>query len=175
MISIAYASTGAAAEPFYYDPTFLVAVAFFITFILFGKKMWAGISGALDDRTAQIRSNIEDAANLREEAQAKLAEFERKQHEALKEAETIVARAKDEAARLSTEAATKLEASLKRAEQMATDRIAQAEAQAIAEVRGMAVDIALSATEKLLSDGMTKKKSDAIVDEAISELGAKLH
>ena len=174
MISTAYASTGA-AEPFYYDPTFVVALAFVITFVLFGKKMWAAISGALDDRSEQIRASIEEATQLREEAQAKLAEFERKQHEALKEAETIVSRAKDEAARLTVEAAEKLEVSLKRSEQMAKDRIAQAEAQAIAEVRALAVDVAIGATEKLLSDGMTAKKSDAVINEAIKDLGAKLN
>ena len=173
MISTAYASTGA-QEPFYFDPTFLVAFAFVLTFVLFGKKMWGAISTALDDRSEQIRASIEDATKLREEAQAKLAEFERKQHDALKEAETIVSRAKDEAARLTAEAAEKLESSLKRSEQMAKDRIAQAEAQAIAEVRALAVDIAIGATEKLLADGMTAKKADTVINDAIKELGTKL-
>lgn len=68
-----------------------------------------------------------------------------------------------------------LEKAVERREQMAMERIAQAEAKAVAEVRGEAVDIALEATRRLLAEKLTGKKADALIDDAIKELPEKLH
>lgn len=177
LISQAHAATEGAAhgEAFYMDPTFWVAAAFVVFFIVFGKKL-AGVIGAmLDDRAQKISDEIEEATKLREEAQELLASFEKKQHEALKEAEAIVAQAKEEAERLAGEAAEQLEHSLKRSEQMAKERIAQAEAQAIAEVKGQAVDLAMTAAKRILESEVTGAKADALVDQAVKNLDGKLH
>lgn len=104
-----------------------------------------------------------------------MASYEKKQHEALKEAEAIVSAAKDEAERLAKEAAEQLEHNLKRSEQLATDRIAQAEAQAVAEVKGQAVDLAMDAAKSLLESGTTDAKANALIDESIKSLDGKLH
>jgi F-type H+-transporting ATPase subunit b len=176
LISQAHAATEAGhAVPFYLDTTFLVAVAFVTFFVVFGKKLVTAINAGLDERAQKIQDQIEEATRLREEAQELLASYEKKQHEALKEAENIVAAAKDEAERLSIEAAAQLEASLKRSEQMAKDRIAQAEAQALTEVKTMAVNIAMDATKRVLESGVSDTKADALVDEAIKNLDGKLH
>ena len=176
LISQAHAATDAAnAVAWYEDTSLLVAIAFVVFFLAFGKKLFGAMNAGLDDRAQKIQDSIEEATRLREEAQELLASYEKKQHEALKEAENIVAAAKDEAERLSVEAAAQLEASLKRSEQMAKDRIAQAEAQAIAEVKAQAVDIAMDATKRLLSSEVSAAKADALIDDAIKNLDGKLH
>lgn len=176
LISQAHAASEAGhAVPFYLDTSFLVGLAFVTFFVIFGKKLAGAITAGLDDRAQKIQDQIEEATRLREDAQELLASYEKKQHEALKEAESIVAAAKDEAQRLSAEAATQLEDSLKRSEQMATDRIAQAEAQAIAEVKNMAVDIAMDATKRILTSEVSDAKADALIDDAIKNLDGKLH
>jgi F-type H+-transporting ATPase subunit b len=58
---------------------------------------------------------------------------------------------------------------------MALDKIAQAEAQAIADVRNQAVDIAMAAAAKLLKDAVDARKGDELVNAAIAELDRKLH
>lgn len=161
--------------PFYEHPTFWVAIAFVLFFVLFGKKMGSVIGQMLDDRSDAILNQIEEATRLREEAQELLASYEKKQHEALKEAEGIVAAAKDEAERLAKEAAAQLEHNLKRSEQLAADRIAQAEAQAIAEVKSMAVDVAIDATRRILSEDITATKANALIDSSIKGLEGKLN
>ena len=176
LISQAHAASDAAGTvPFYADTTFLVSLAFVVFFVVFGKKLVSFATAGLDERAQKIQETIDEATTLREEAQELLASYEKKQHEALKEAEDIVAAAKDEAARLSVEAAEQLEASLKRSEQLAKDRIAQAEAQAIAEVKALAVDVAMEATKEILSKEVSEAKADALVDEAIKNLDGKLH
>ncbi|MFM2043183.1 MAG: hypothetical protein RLY86_1759 [Pseudomonadota bacterium] len=155
--------------------TFWVAVAFAVFMYFAGRPAWRGIAAALDDRAATIARDIEQAQKLREDAQAALAQFQRKQRDALKEAEEILAHAREEADRIRRRAAEELELSLKRREAQAMDKIAQAEAQAVQQVRDLAVDIAVTATEKLLVQNMDKARNDALVDAAIRDLPAKLH
>jgi F-type H+-transporting ATPase subunit b len=158
------------------DPTFWVAVGFVI-FVAAVLKMKAGsaITGMLDKRAYDIRKSIDEAASLREEAQQLLAEYQRKQRDAVKETEEMVAHARAEAARLAKDGAEKLEETLKRREQLAVEKVAQAEADALREVRAMSVDIAVAATRSLIASNMDATKSGAMVDEAISDLSKKLH
>jgi F-type H+-transporting ATPase subunit b len=157
------------------DPEFWILVAFVIVIVLLWKPAGRTIAKALDDRAEKIRLDLDRAAKLRTDAQALLAEYQQKQRDALKEAEAILAQAKADAERLSAQAAADLEATLKRREQMALQRIAQAEQQALAEVRAAAVDIAIAATGKLLGEKLDAAEQDALVDGAIKELQGKLN
>ena len=155
--------------------TFWVLIAFAIFVALIVWKARGAVTGALDARAEAIRTEIDEAKRLREEAQSLLADYQRKQRDALQEAEGMLRAAEEETARLRVRAEEDLAASLKRREQQALDRIAQAEAAAQAEVRNTAVDLAVSATRKLLEDRIDEKKAAGLVDQAIKELPAKLH
>jgi len=157
------------------DPEFWILVAFVVVIVLLWKPAGRAVTKALDDRAEKIRLDLDRAAKLRTDAQNLLAEYQQKQRDALKDAEAILAQAKADAERLSAQAAADLEASLKRREQMALQRIAQAEQQALAEVRAAAVDIAIAATGKLLSEKLDAAQQDALVDGAIKELQGKLN
>lgn len=157
------------------DPTFWVLVSFVIFVALVWKPGSKAVAQMLDDRAEKIRVDLEKAAKLREEAQALFAEYQKKQRDALKDAETIIKAARDEAEALSKQAAADLEASLKRREQLALQRIAQAEAQATADVRAAAVDLAMAATRKVLSDKLDAGRQDALIDQAIKELPGTLN
>lgn len=159
------------------DPTFWVAIAFIIFVALAIKPLGVHrqMFAALDKRGQRIGKEIEEAEALREEAQKLLADYKRKQRDAVKEAEEIVAHAKAEAGRLREQAQKDLEASLQRREQAAMEKIAQAEAQALQEIRNQAVDVALAATARLISDNLDQAKSASLVDEAIGDLSGKLN
>ena len=155
--------------------TFWVFVAFIIFIALIVWKARGAITGALDGRAEAIRTEIDEAQRLREEAQALLADYQRKQRDALTEAEGMLRAAEEEAGRLRARAEQDLTDSLKRREQQALDRIAQAEAAAQAEVRNMAVDLAVSATRKLLEEKIDSGMAAGLVDDAIKDLPGKLH
>ena len=157
------------------DPTFWVAVAFLVFVVLAARPVSGALAGALDARSARIRTELEEAQALREEAQKTVAEFKRKQHDALKEAEQILDHAMVEAKRLRERSERDLEAALERREQAALDKIAQAEAQALQEVRDQAIEVALMATTKLISENLGQERSGAMIDQAISDLSGKLH
>jgi F-type H+-transporting ATPase subunit b len=109
---------------------FWVFVAFVILVALTFKKVRTALTGGLDARAARIKAHLDEAEKLREDAQSLLAEYQRKQRAASEEAEGIVAQAKNEAQRMREQAQTELEHALKRREQQALDKIAQAEAEA---------------------------------------------
>jgi F-type H+-transporting ATPase subunit b len=157
------------------SPETWVALAFIVFVVLVWKPTQKAILSALDDRSARIKKELNEAEKLREQAQALLTQYQTKYRDAMKEAETIIAHARDEAQRLSQQAARDLEASLKRREELALQRIAQTEQQAAAEVRGAAVDVAVAAAERLLREKLDGAKADALIDQAIKELPAKLH
>ncbi|MCI0431400.1 MAG: F0F1 ATP synthase subunit B [Rhodospirillales bacterium] len=157
------------------SPEFWVAVAFVI---FAGLVLWKGakpLLTALDARANRIRQQVEEARTLRAEAERALGEANRKARDAVRDAEAIVAHATAEAERLGAQAAENLQASLKRREQTAIDKIAQAEARAVEEVRNRAVEVAVAATAKLLQEQSEGARGDKLVDEAIAEIGRHLH
>ena len=159
----------------FHSPEFWVLVAFVVFVVLAGRPIARMISAALDQRAARIKATLDEAQKLRDEAQKLLADNQRLQRDAVKQAADILAHAQDEAERLKREAASHFEAATARREKLALEKIAQAEAQAIAEVRGQAVDLAMAATARLLGEAMDDRRSAALIDAAIADLDQKLH
>ncbi len=160
---------------FLIEPETWVAVAFVIFVLLVRKPAMAALAAMLDERVAKARKDLDDAAKLRAEAQGLLDEYKRKHQEAIKTADDIIKAARDDAARIARQAEADLAASLKRREQTAMDRIAQAERQALAEVRGAAVDLAVAATQRLVASHATGPAGAALIDQSIRDLPGRLN
>jgi F-type H+-transporting ATPase subunit b len=156
------------------DPEFWVAVAFVIFLAAAGRPMSRAIITALDARGERIRTEIEEAQSLREEAQKLLADSKRKHRDAIEESAEILAHAKIEAERLRVQIQQDLDAALRRREQSAMDKIAQAEANALRDVRNQAVSVALSATASLIAANLDDKKHAALIDQSIRGVAEKL-
>jgi len=160
----------------FHDPTFWVAVAFIIFMaVLLFLKVPGTVGRQLDKRAEQIENEIREAEKLREEAQDLLATYQRKQREAEDEIANITNAAKEEAERMRKHGAERLEQALARREKMATDRIAQAEAQAVDDIRRMAVDIAMNAAREVVADQVSGAKGGKLIDASIGEVAKKLH
>jgi F-type H+-transporting ATPase subunit b len=158
------------------DPETWVAIAF-VVFI--GGLGYIGvhriIAKALDDRAARIKAELDEAARLKGEAMALLAEYQRKRQEAETEAQSIIAGAQAEAERLAADAKAKAEEFVARRQKMAEAKIAQAEAQAVAEVRGAAADAAVAAAETLLRQETKGSLASDLVAKGIEDVRKKLN
>src|SRR5260370_39201552 len=144
-----------------FEAEFWVAIA---CVIFVGVLGYSGVRRLLvkgvDDRRDRIKAELDEARRLKTEAQALLAQYQRKQQEAEREALAIVASAKAEAERLAAEAEAKLEDFVARRTKMAENKIAQAEAQALADVRSAAAEAAAPASETILS----RTRTDTVAD-----------
>jgi F-type H+-transporting ATPase subunit b len=151
-----------------------------VAFVLFvGVLIYFGVHkllvDALDQRSARIRGELDEARRLKDEAAALLAEYRRKQQTAEREAAEIVAGAKAEAERLAVEAKTRMEEFVARRTKMAETKIAQAEAQALADVRAAAADAAVAAAEKVLTQTVKGSVADDFITKGIADLKSKLN
>lgn len=168
----------AASGPFFSlnNTDFVVLLAFLLFIgILLYFKVPTLISGMLDKRAEGIKSDLDEARALREEAQTLLASYERKQKEVQEQADRIIAHAKSEANEAADRAKEDIKASIKRRLKAAEDQIASAESSAIREVRDEAVRIAIGAAKDVVAKNMTATDGNKLIDEAISEVDAKLH
>lgn len=157
------------------DATFWAFIALLIFFgIVIYFKVPGFVTKALDSRIAKIESDLDEAKRLREEAQALLAEYERKRKAAESEAEEIVAAAQEEAERMTAEAETALEDMVARRTKAVEDKIAQAEAQALADVRARSADVAIEAARLILAD-QVKDSGGALVDQSIKDVASRLN
>ena len=159
-----------------FDNTFFA----FLALVLFlGIVFWAGAhkkaGAALDARAEQISKDIADARKLREEAEALLAEYKQKRLDAEKEAEGIIAQAKTDAATYAADAKTKMADMLARRTKQAEQKIAQAEAAAIKDVRAAATELAVKAATSIIADGAKGKGGDALITESISAIKSRLN
>ncbi len=157
------------------DPEIWIAVAFVIFLVAAGRPIARAIGKSLDERSSKIKADLDEARRLRSEAEALLAEYMKKQAEAARETGEILAHAREEAELFRKEAAANLATALARRERMALDKISQAEAQAVAEVRSQAVDLAVAAARRILHQQMAGPRAGALIDQAIAELDSKLH
>jgi F-type H+-transporting ATPase subunit b len=160
----------------FHDPTFWVLVAFLLFFgLIFYLKVPGKVLGQLDERAARIKQGLDEAEKLHQDAQQLFAEYQRKQRNALKEAEEIVAAAEAEAKLLLKATEADLKVSLERRRKQAEDKIAQAEKQAVQEVRDTAVELAIAAASQVLSQSLQGAAAAAQIDRAITDVKAKVH
>ena len=151
-----------------------VGLLIFLGIVIFVAKAPKAINAALDAKSAKIQADLNEAARIREEAQRLLTQLKAERAEAEAQAKDMLAAAQEEARRYEAEAKAKLEESLARRQQLAERKIANAEAQATAEVKAAAADLAAQAAEVVLTQRLPGVKTDPLVDRAISQLGSKL-
>ena len=169
-----YAASG---QFFSLKNTDFVVLCSFLLFIgiLFYFKVPGLLGGMLDKRSDGIRKEIDEARALRDEAQSLLASYERKQKEAMEQAERILATARADAAAAADQAKTDLTESVARRMAAAEERISTAQASAEKEVRDAAIKVAIEAASEVISNQLSAPDANKLIDLGISEIENKLH
>lgn len=158
------------------EPELWVGVGFATVIAIFlYQRVPAFIAAALDARAASIAKELDEAKKLREEAEALLAKYKTKAEDIEKEAETILSEAKAEAERFAVESRNHLKLQIERRAEAAQTKIAQAEAQAMGEIRALAADAAAAAAEKLIAARLDEKRAGTLIAESLKELSGKLN
>lgn len=158
------------------NTNFVVSIAFvlFVGVLLY-LKVPKLVSKMLDDRAEGIRTEINDARALQEEAKTILASYERKRKEVAEHSVSIIASAKAEAEAAAEQAKADLKETIARRLVAAEDQIKSAQEAAVREVKDKAVAVAVAAASDVINKGMAAKDANALIDAAIKDVGAKLH
>ncbi|NRA51828.1 MAG: hypothetical protein HRU12_22105 [Phaeodactylibacter sp.] len=158
------------------DPTNLWVLFSFVIFIgilvKFGKNAFISL---LDNQIEEIRTEIQNAENLRVEAQSLLAQYQRKHTDAVQDAEQIIATAKKQAQEIRAKAEADLDESMERREEQLRERLARMEDAAKEEIRQYAASLAISATSEIISEKLDTKTSEKLVSESIDHVSKNLH
>lgn len=159
---------------YFAEPSTWVVIAFVAFFAIFGRKLWGALAAILDGRAAEVRTQLEEAARLRAEAEAMLKDAQARREAALQEAQAMLDRAREEAAQAGERARAETEASSRRRERMAHERIQAAETAAVADVRRAAAEVATQAATQILRGDVGGDVDAALVDRSIAGLPAAL-
>ncbi|QOZ37024.1 ATP F0F1 synthase subunit B [Bradyrhizobium sp. CCBAU 53421] len=160
----------------FYEPETWVAIAFVILLVVFGYLgVHRTLLTALDHRAERIKAELEDARRLKDEANKLLGEYKARRASAEREAADIISGAKAEAERIAAEAKIKMEDFVTRRTKTAESKIAQAEAQAVADVRAAAANAAVTAASTILSQSVKGSVADDLVGKGIAEVRSKLN
>jgi len=172
----AFAAGGDYGFASFFNTNYVVLIGFILFLaLLFYFNVPAMILKMLDDRAETIRSELDEARNLRDEAQAVLAAYERKSREEAEQSQRIIDHAREEA-RLAADAAKEdLKQSIARRLKAAEEQITSAEEKATRELRNRAVDVAIAAAAKILADSTTATEANKRIDAAIAEVESRLH
>lgn len=149
------------------EAEFWVAAAFVILLALFAYfGVHKTILSALDHRRDRIQKELDDARRLKEEAAKLVEEYRSRRASAEREAQDIVTNAKAEAERIAAEAKAKMEEFVARRTKTAENKIAQAESQAIADVRAAAAEAAVSAATSIMGQSVRGSVADDLISRA---------
>ena len=158
------------------DPATWVSLAITVFFILIiWKKVPAIFAKMLDDRANEIEEQLENAKNLREEAASLLAKYERDQRDAEKQAADMIANAGAEVKLMVSDSKAQMEEATKRRSEVAEQKIAQAEASALKEIRSLTVQVATNAARDLIEANLKKADHEALIKSSTEKLDEKLH
>lgn len=158
------------------NSNFVVFLAFLLFLgVLAYFKVPQLVMGLLDKRAETIRGELDEARRLREEAQTVLADYQRKQREVQEQSERIVATARDEANRAAEKAKADLKDTIDRRVRGAEEQIESARKAAIEAVRSRAVEVATAAAAEIARARMGEQRQDALIDQSIETVDARLH
>ena len=157
------------------NPEFWVGIGFLVFMaILWRAGAFKIVAAALDAKAATIKTDLDEAARIRAEAEALLADIKRQSAEAEAHAKSVIEAAEEHAVQLAADAKVKLADELALRTRLAERKIEAAQAEAAAQVRSAAIDLAARATEEVLTQRLAGAKTDPLIDKASGQLAGKL-
>ena len=156
-----------------FDESAFVAIGFVIFVALAYKKIASAVADMLDQRSVAIRSQLEEAKTLREEAAAELAKYQKLQRDASKEAKNIIANAEAAAERIRQAAEERAKESVARREAQANAKIKAAEEALLVELRNRAAMLASEAAANIIAEKLDAEASLKLVDDALAQISAR--
>ena len=155
-------------EIFYQSAEFWVGVAFVLVVLLLAGPIGRLVHSMLNKRIDNITKRIHDAAELRDEAQKLLADYEKKFLNTDKEAQAILNKSQKEIEYLKKENLAKLEEEMKIKEKEAEDRITASKEKAAREISDLTSELTIKTVKAAIVKNLDAKTQNKLIDDSIS-------
>jgi F-type H+-transporting ATPase subunit b len=159
-------------DPAFFAPQlFWLAVTFITLYILMSKVALPKIGAVLDERQRKIDDNLDKAAQLKAEAEAAIAAYEKALADSRSHAHAVIKEASDRLAKQADDRTRELSAKLSEQIKAGEVRIAAAKDKALANVRDIALDVAGATVARLVGASPDQGSLEAAVAAALKESG----
>ncbi len=148
-------------------------VVFLILLGLLAKFAWRPLLEALEKRQESIRHALDDAAKAKQELERLQVESQRILAEARGEAESIVARTREDANRLRDEMRQKAQQEAANIVKNAGKQIELETARALQQIRHVAVELSVAIASKLLQRNVSKEDNERLIEDTFRQLDAQ--
>ena len=152
------------------DATFWVMISFLLfAGLLVYFQIPQKIKAILEENISNIKSQIDEADRLKEDAKNILTEHEKKISNSKNEMKLIISKANEEAEKNIIKTNQDFYSLMENRKKNAEERIKQLKNQALKDIKNTAVKIAMESVEKLLKNSLDKSKLDRIYISSIEE------
>ncbi len=152
------------------DATFWVAISFLIFVgVIFYFKVPQKIDKSLVENIKKIKSEINNAEKLKDEAKSMLSEYESKVSKSKEEIKNLIQKAEKQAESNLIKTNEEFHNIIENRKKAAEEKIKQMKAQAIKDVKNSSIEIAIQSVEKIIKNSIDKKKLDKIYISSIEE------
>jgi F-type H+-transporting ATPase subunit b len=146
-------------------------ITFGALFILLRLFAWKPVLGLLEERENAIRGSLEEARKAREEAEKHLNESREAMKKARQEMAGVIEKGQREAERFRQELMEKAQREAEEARKKGLEEIERQKRAAVAEIRAVAVDLAVSAAGRIVQSSMDDKTQRKLASEFLAEIG----
>ena len=152
------------------DATFWVAISFLIFVgVIFYFKVPQKIDKSLVENIKKIKSEINNAEKLKDEAKSMLSEYESKVSKSKEEIKNLIQKSEKQAESNIIKTNEEFHNIIENRKKAAEEKIKQMKAQAIKDVKNSSIEIAIQSVEKIIKNSIDKKKLDKIYISSIEE------
>lgn len=149
---------------------FWTALTFIVLLIILRKVAWHPILHMLEEREHRIQESLDKADEARIEAEKTLAEQAQIIEAAKKEALEIIAKSQNSAETVKDGILKQARAEAEKMIQKAKREIELSRDKAMEDIQELAVDLSMTATEKLIGRSLEKKDHKKIISESLTKL-----
>ena len=149
--------------------TLWTIVTFLVLLVVLRWKAWGPLMDALDARSKQIEESLSKAEKVTAEAEQQAAKNEEILQVARKEAQEIVAQAREAGDKLKHKMETDGKEQYDGMLEKAKEQIDMEKQKALNEIKTTVVDIALKASEKVIKRNLSDEDNKKIVEQTVEE------
>jgi F-type H+-transporting ATPase subunit b len=146
-----------------------LALTFIFLYVVMATVGLPRVGGVIAARRARIEGDLEKAAQMKSEAEAVIAAYEKALAEARMQAQITLRETTEQLNALSAERQRKVVEELGRETAIAEKRIAEAKAQALGSLRDIAIEVTRDAAQKLTGTALDASRAGTAVDNAMRE------